>query len=78
MGRVAEVVDGLARLFVRGEKDDQLLCVRGEFERLADQPELASGGMVEPEIPALRNDVPAQTPGELGAGDGASSAVNHS
>lgn len=70
MGRAAEVVDGLGRRLVRGQEDDQLLCVRGEFERLADQPELASGRMVEPEIPALRNDVPVQAPGELGAGDG--------
>ena len=54
MGRAAEVVDGLGRHLVRGEEDDQLLCVRGEFERLADQPELASGGVVEPRVPALR------------------------
>ena len=54
MGRAAEVVNGLGRHLVRGEEDDQLLCVRGEFERLADQPELAFGGVVEPRVPALR------------------------
>ena len=66
MGRAAEVVDGLGRHLVRGEEDDQLLCVRGEFERLADQPELASGGVVEPRVPALRNDVLVKAPGEVG------------
>ena len=35
-GPAAELVDGLGGLFVRGQEDDQLLGVRGEFEHLAD------------------------------------------
>ena len=44
-----ELVEGLGRLFVRGVEGDELLGVRGEFERLAEQLKLVPGLVVEPE-----------------------------
>ena len=46
-----EPVDGLGRLFVRREKDDQLLVVRGEIERFAEQLGLVPGWVVERRTP---------------------------
>ncbi|SFY42167.1 hypothetical protein SAMN02787144_102955 [Streptomyces atratus] len=59
---VAELVDGLGGFFVRREEDDQLLGIRGEFERLTDRLEPAAGRVVEPEDAALRNQVTVHAP----------------
>jgi len=57
--------------FVRPwEEDDELLGVRGEFERLAEQLKLMPAGWFEPENSASRHYVALQTRVKSGPRDG--------
>lgn len=70
MGAAAELVDGLGRLLVRGEEDDQLLGVRDEFERLTEQSKLVPRRVIEPQNSTSRNHVAVHAAREVRAGAG--------
>ncbi len=59
-GPVAEPVDSTDRFPVRGEEDDQLLRVRGQFEGFAVQKQFAPRRMTQAQSPPPRHHMPVQ------------------